>query len=181
MGEAAMGHFIRDRTTALASVGLAGGVLALVAACVPSGEVADGSGVGTPPPPTTAPPVTGVVVVVQTHEVPNLGTVLTGPDGRTVYLFDKDSSPQSTCLAGCAKDWPPLTTTGPPVAGAAVNPALLTTSKRPDGSTQVVYNGHPLYYYIGDELPGQADGGGLYSDGGNWYAVSPAGDKIEQR
>ena len=110
--------------------------------------------------------------------MPNLGTVLTGPDGRTVYLFDSDRSAQSNCLGGCAEDWPPLTTAGPPIAGAAVKPALLTTTRRPDGSTQVVYNGHPLYYYIGDELPGQAYGQGVLSNGGYWYAVSPAGDKI---
>ncbi|MEV0705760.1 hypothetical protein AB0I53_48740 [Saccharopolyspora sp. NPDC050389] len=175
-----MAHFGRDRAVVLRSIGLAGGVLAFATACVPAGDVPDGSGPGTPPPPTTAPPVTGGAIAVQTREVPNLGAVLTGPDGRTVYLFDKDPSAQPTCLDACAGDWPPLTTTAAPTAGATVNPALLTTARRPDGSTQVVYNGHPLYYYIGDEVAGQANGQTVNSNGGNWYVISPAGDRIEQ-
>jgi predicted lipoprotein with Yx(FWY)xxD motif len=118
--------------------------------------------------------------VVQTHEVPSLGIVLTGPNGRTVYLFDKDRDSQPTCVGGCTSPWPPLTTTGAPTAGAGVNPALLGTTTRPDSSTQVVYNGHPLYYYEGDDLPGEANGEEVNSNGGSWYVVSPAGNKIEQ-
>ncbi|MFI0470851.1 hypothetical protein ACH347_42900 [Saccharopolyspora sp. 5N102] len=173
-----MAHFARDRAAVLRSIGLAGGVLAFATACVPVGEEPAGSGPGTPPPPTTAPPVTGGAIAVQTREVPNLGAVLTGPDGRTVYLFDKDRSDQLACLEACAGDWPPLTTTAPPIAGPAVNPTLLATTRRPDGSTQVVYNGHPLYYYVGDELAGQANGQAVISNGGNWYAISPAGNRI---
>lgn len=160
--------------------GLACGAMALVAAACSPGEYPDGVGQGLPPPPTTVAPVTGGVIAVQVREVPNLGTVLAGPDGRTVYLFDKDRDSQSTCVGGCTSPWPPLTTVGPPAAGAGVNPALLGIAARPDGRAQVVYNGHPLYYYEGDDLPGEANGEALNSNGGNWYVVSPAGDKIEQ-
>ncbi|GAA0522985.1 hypothetical protein GCM10011581_38750 [Saccharopolyspora subtropica] len=157
---------------------LACGALSLAAlACSPA-ESPDGVGSGLPPPPTTAAPVTGGVVVVQTHEVPHLGAVLTGPSGRTVYLFDKDRDSQPTCVGGCASPWPPLTTTGPPAAGPGVNPALLGTTRRPDGRTQIVYNGHPLYYYEGDDLPGEANGQTVISNNGTWYVVSPAGDRI---
>ncbi|MEU5852854.1 COG4315 family predicted lipoprotein [Saccharopolyspora shandongensis] len=176
----AMGHFARDRAAVLRGIWLVGGALAFATACVPAGDVPDGSGPGTPPPPTTAPPVTGGAIAVQTREVPGLGAVLTGPDGRTVYLFGNDSPGHPTCLDACAGDWPPLTTTAPPIAGASANPALLATTRRPDGSTQVVYNGHPLYYYVGDELAGQANGQTVNSNGGSWYAISPAGNKIEQ-
>ncbi|MGW1679477.1 COG4315 family predicted lipoprotein [Saccharopolyspora sp. NPDC002376] len=111
--------------------------------------------------------------------MPDLGAaVLTGPDGRTVYLFDQDGKSEPTCLEQCASDWPPLTTTDPPVAGAEVNQELLSTALRPDGKQQVVYNGHPLYYYVGDDVPGQTNGQGVFSDGGYWYALSPAGDRI---
>ncbi|MEV0058165.1 hypothetical protein AB0H34_47750 [Saccharopolyspora shandongensis] len=173
-----MARFARDRAAVLRSIWLVGGALALVTACTPAGDVPDGRGPGTPPPTATAPPITGGAIAVQTREVPGLGAVLTGPDGRTVYLFDQDRSDQLACLEACAGDWPPLTTTALPIAGPAVNPALLATTRRPDGSTQIVYNGHPLYYYVGDELAGQANGQAVISNGGSWYAISPAGNRI---
>lgn len=175
-----MVHLTRARTAALTGTGLAGGVLALIAGCVPPGQEPAGSGAGTPPPPVTAPAVTGGAIVVRTHQVPGLGAVLTGPDGRAVYLFDRDGDSEPTCLDGCARDWPPLTTTESPVAGPEVNQELLTTVRRPDGGKQVVYNGHPLYYYIGDDVPGQANGNGVLSSGGYWYALTPAGTKFER-
>lgn len=174
-----MGNVFRNRRTFLGGIGLGCAALAC-AACVGPGNGADGSSFGTPPPPTTAPPVTGGAIVVRVREVPDVGAVLTGPNGRTLYLFDRDRAGQSTCFGGCADDWPPLTTTAAPVAGEAVNPGLLGTSKRPDGSAQVVYNGHPVYYYIGDELPGQTTGGTVFSMGGTWYVLSPAGNPIAQ-
>ncbi|MEU6265676.1 COG4315 family predicted lipoprotein [Saccharopolyspora shandongensis] len=173
-----MAHFARDRAVVLRSIWVVAGALAFVTACTPAGDVPDGRGPGTPSPTATAPPVTGGAIVVETREVPGLGAVLTGPDGRTVYLFDQDRGSELACLEACAGDWPPLITTAPPTAGEAVNPALLATIRRPDGSMQVVYNGHPLYYYIGDELAGHANGQTVFSNGGTWFAISPAGDKI---
>ncbi|MER6992241.1 hypothetical protein ABT337_06170 [Saccharopolyspora hirsuta] len=173
-----MRRFIRDRAAAPRSIGLIGSALFVAAACVPGGEEPAGRGVGTPPPPETAPPVTGGAVVVRTEQVPGLGPVLTGPDGRAVYLFDQDGESKPTCVDGCARDWPPLTATAPPEAGPNVDPALLTTTRRQDGATQVVYHGHPLYYYVGDDVPGQANGHGVRSAGGYWYALSPAGNRI---
>ncbi|MER5387683.1 hypothetical protein [Saccharopolyspora sp. NPDC002686] len=173
-----MSRAIRHRTSALGSIGLVCGALALVAACVAPGQEPAGAGVGTPPPPSPAPPVTGGTISVQARQVPDLGAVLTGPDGRTVYLFDKDGKSEPTCREQCASDWPPLTTTDPPVAGAGVKPELLSTALRPDGKQQVVYNGHPLYYYVGDEIPGQTNGHGVFSDGGYWYALSPDGNQL---
>ncbi|WP_223838380.1 COG4315 family predicted lipoprotein [Saccharopolyspora pogona] len=177
----------RDRSTGRSSIcprfrwgGLACGAMALVAVACSPGENPDGAGSGLPPPPTTAPPVTDEVIALQTLEVPNLGTVLAGPSGRTLYLFSNDRDSQPTCVGGCTSAWPPLTTTGPPTAGAGVNPALLGVATRPDGRAQVVYNGHPLYYYEGDDVPGEANGDTVYSNGGTWYVVSPAGNKIEQ-
>jgi predicted lipoprotein with Yx(FWY)xxD motif len=112
--------------------------------------------------------------------VPNLGTVLAGPDGRTVYLFEKDQGPQSSCAGACAQAWPPLTTSGsPPRAGAGVDQGQLSTVKRPDGTMQVIYHGHPLYYYQGDQQPGQTTGQGNTGFGAGWYVLSPSGDKIE--
>jgi predicted lipoprotein with Yx(FWY)xxD motif len=66
------------------------------------------------------------------------------------------------------------------VAGAGVTTALLATSPRPDGTTQLTYNGHPLYYYDDDHGPGTTAGQGESSYGANWYLLTPAGLKIDQ-
>ena len=110
----------------------------------------------------------------------SLGTFLVGPDGKTLYLFEADTSATSTCASGCAQGWPPLTTNGSPVAGSGVSQSLLSTSHRADGSLQVVYNGHPLYYYAGDTKAGDTNGEGSTAFGAGWDVVSPAGAKIEK-
>jgi predicted lipoprotein with Yx(FWY)xxD motif len=108
-----------------------------------------------------------------------LGTILTDDHGRAVYLFVADKGTTSTCSGACAKEWPPLTTTGAPVAGAGVNAAMLSTTARADGTTQLTYNGHPLYYYDDDKGPGTTKGQGETSYGANWYVLNPAGAKID--
>jgi predicted lipoprotein with Yx(FWY)xxD motif len=110
----------------------------------------------------------------------SLGTFLVGPDGKSLYLFEADTSSQSTCSGACAQGWPPITTNGPPVAGSGVMQSLLSTSPRGDGTMQVVYNGHPLYYFAGDTKAGDTNGEGLNAFGAGWDVVSPAGDKIEK-
>jgi predicted lipoprotein with Yx(FWY)xxD motif len=97
-------------------------------------------------------------------------------NGMTLYLFTKDSAGTSNCSGGCASNWPPLTVTGQPVAGTGVNASLLGTTARADGSTQVTYNGHPLYYYKADHAPGDENGQGV---GGVWYVVSASGDAVK--
>jgi Uncharacterized protein conserved in bacteria len=110
----------------------------------------------------------------------SLGTFLVGPDGKSLYLFEADTSSQSTCSGACAKGWPPLTTKGPPVAGSGVTQSLFSTSQRGDGTTQVVYNGHPLYYFVGDAKAGDTNGEGSTAFGAGWDVLSPAGTKIEK-
>ena len=108
-----------------------------------------------------------------------IGTVLVGTDGRTLYLFEKDKTPTSMCSGACAAAWPPLTTSGSPNAGSGANSAKLTTNKRSDGKVQVVYAGHPLYYYAGDTKAGQTNGQGLDQFGAEWYTLAPSGAKWE--
>jgi predicted lipoprotein with Yx(FWY)xxD motif len=115
--------------------------------------------------------------IMATHNP--LGTILTDARGRAVYLFVADTGPTSTCKGDCAKEWPPLTTTGDPVAGAGVNAALMSTSPRTDGTTQLTYNGHPLYYYDDDKGPGTTKGQDENSYGAKWYVLNPAGIKID--
>jgi len=108
-----------------------------------------------------------------------LGQVLVDGSGRTLYFFAADNGPVSSCNDSCLVVWPALVTTGSPIAGPGVNAALLTTTQRKDGSLEVVYNGHPLYYFSGDKQPGDVTGQGLSSFGAQWYVLSPGGEKID--
>jgi predicted lipoprotein with Yx(FWY)xxD motif len=107
-----------------------------------------------------------------------LGNVLVDGKGLTLYLFQKDSGTKSACSGSCAAIWPPLTVTGTPTAGSGANASLLTTSMRADGTTQVVYNGHPVYLYTGDQKPGDTTGQGIVAFGGGWFALSGAGAQV---
>jgi predicted lipoprotein with Yx(FWY)xxD motif len=110
-----------------------------------------------------------------------LGKVLVGTNSRTLYLFEKDKGPTSTCSGACAANWPPFTTTGTPKAGASVDAAKLTTSKRSDGKMQVVYAGHPLYFYTGDAKSGDTNGQGQKAFGAEWYVLDSTGTKVEKK
>jgi predicted lipoprotein with Yx(FWY)xxD motif len=108
-----------------------------------------------------------------------LGKFLTDGQGLTLYLFAADTTPTSTCSGACVDMWAPFTTTGAPLAGPGVIASLLATSPRPDGTTQVTYHGHPLYYYIGDTSPGNTTGQAVSSYGAPWYVVAAdTGDPI---
>jgi predicted lipoprotein with Yx(FWY)xxD motif len=116
------------------------------------------------------------MVTVRTSK---LGRYLVDGTGRTVYLFEKDKGGTSACYGACAMVWAPLTTTGAPRAGKDVAGAKLSSLKRHDGKTQVVYNGHPLYHYDDDHKPGQMEGQGSKAFGAEWYVLSPQGNKLE--
>jgi predicted lipoprotein with Yx(FWY)xxD motif len=96
-------------------------------------------------------------VVVTTTTSASFGAILTGPNGMTLYTHAGDTATESTCTGACATAWPPLATTGMPTAGAGVTGTLGTTS-RADGTTQVTYDGHPLYYWQGDTKAGDVTG-----------------------
>jgi predicted lipoprotein with Yx(FWY)xxD motif len=115
---------------------------------------------------------------VATRQEP-LGTILVDGSGRTVYLFEKDISPTSTCTGDCTSAWPPVTTTGAAHGGAGATAGLVATTPRADGSTQLTYAGHPLYYYAGDHAPGDTHGQGLNQFGAGWYVLTAAGAKID--
>ena len=94
--------------------------------------------------------------------------VLTNASGLTLYWFVPDTSTSSKCTGSCAIYWPPVS--GSPAAGPGVT-GRLGTIKRPGGGLQATYNGHPLYTYIGDRGPGQANGNDLDLNGGFWYDI----------
>jgi len=97
--------------------------------------------------------------------------VLTNAQGFTLYWFAPDTATASKCSGGCARIWPPVN--GPATAGPGV-PGTLTTIARTDGATQAAYDGHPLYTYVGDTHPGQANGNNLNLNGGLWHEVIAA-------
>ena len=151
------------------------GLVMLVTACSPQA-------VSTTAPATSAPatqpaavvPVTGAANVTVSQN-DTLGSFLVDDKGMTLYLFTKDTPNTSNCYDKCATAWPPLLTTGNPVAGSGADASMLGTTTRTDGTTQVTYNGWPLYYYEKDKAPGDVVG----QDVGNvWFVVSPAGEQV---
>lgn len=105
----------------------------------------------------------------------------TGSDGqgRTMYLFEADKGSTSTCTGACAAAWPPVTVSGSPQAGSGVSQSLLGTITRSDGTMQLTYDHHPLYYFAGDASAGQDKGQGLKAFGAGWYVVNASGAKID--
>jgi predicted lipoprotein with Yx(FWY)xxD motif len=110
----------------------------------------------------------------------SLGQILVDGCGRALYLFVADTSRASMCYGACAHAWPPDVTAAGAVPGPGVSQPLLGTTSRTDGTKQVTYNGHPLYYFAGDTQSGDTKGQSLPAFGADWYVVSPAGSKIDQ-
>jgi len=107
---------------------------------------------------------------IAVRETADLGSILTDTQGKTLYLFTKDAPGVSNCYDQCAVQWPPLLTDGPAELPANV-PGVLATTPRNDGTTQVTYNGSPLYYWIADQQPGDTTGQNV---GGVWFVLNPA-------
>lgn len=117
----------------------------------------------------------GTPTTVSTTDSPKLGAIIVNSTGLTLYDFQKDKGTKSSCYGNCAKTWPPLTTSGSTKAEGGAEASKLGTAQRTDGRTQVTYGGHPLYTYLGDRKPGQANGNGLTEFGGTWHALQPNG------
>jgi predicted lipoprotein with Yx(FWY)xxD motif len=107
-----------------------------------------------------------------------LGKILVNSQGRTLYLFKKDTGTMSTCTGACAVNWPPLRAKGKPTVGNGASASLVSTTMRPGGTSQVTYNGHPLYRFANDKKAGDTNGEGLTAFGGSWFAISGAGNQV---
>jgi predicted lipoprotein with Yx(FWY)xxD motif len=121
---------------------------------------------------TSAAPAASGGTAVMVGQNTALGSFLVDSKGMTLYLFTKDTPNTSNCSGGCATAWPPLLTSGAPTAGAGLTASMLGTTMRADGTTQVTYNGWPLYYYANDKAAGDTNGEGV---GSVWYVITPAG------
>jgi predicted lipoprotein with Yx(FWY)xxD motif len=126
--------------------------------------------------PTTTPTSTGGAAegLSITTAGSDFGQMLFDRSGQAIYLFDKETTSRPECYRACADAWPPVLTRGPPRATGAVREGLLGTTKRADGSSQVTYAGHPLYYYAHEE-PHQVLCHNVAEFGGQWLVVTPDG------
>jgi predicted lipoprotein with Yx(FWY)xxD motif len=105
----------------------------------------------------------------------SLGKVLVDARGRTLYLFAADKRNVSKLPAAGRAVWPPFSSaTLPRATGGAAAARIGTVT----GGRQLTYNGHPLYYYVGDHGSGQTRGQGLNEFGARWYALSASGAAI---
>jgi predicted lipoprotein with Yx(FWY)xxD motif len=105
------------------------------------------------------------------------GTILVTAQGYAVYMFAMDTPAKSNCDATCLQFWPALTGTPTAAAGSGLTGTFGTITGT-GGITQATYNGHPLYLFAADTAPGQVNGNGINTNGGLWYALSPAGTKL---
>jgi predicted lipoprotein with Yx(FWY)xxD motif len=122
---------------------------------------------------------TSAVVVSTKHD--KLGTILAvGGKHLTVYMFEKDKGASSSCTGTCARVWPPVTSSAAARASGAAVASDLGTITRPDGTEQVTYKGHPLYYFARDGDSGDAYGQGVVGFGASWYVLSPSGNKVDE-
>jgi predicted lipoprotein with Yx(FWY)xxD motif len=101
------------------------------------------------------------------------GDAVAGEDGKTLYVFLKDSAGKSACNAGCVDTWHPFTLDEgeQAVAGSGVS-GTIGSITRDDGKKQVTYDDRPLYYYAPDTKAGVAGGQGI---GGVWFIANPSG------
>jgi predicted lipoprotein with Yx(FWY)xxD motif len=140
---------------------------------IPGADVPEASPMASP----EATPVAGDGTTVLTEDNADLGTIFTDAEGMTLYIFlnDEPGSGESACYDQCEENWPVFSADEPLTLPDGV-PGELGTIERTDGTTQVTYNGWPLYYWAADQAPGDATGQGV---GDVWYVAIPAeGDDV---
>src|SRR6202453_1801339 len=147
---------------------------ALLAAACSSAAAAPASSAPAAGSPASA-SATGTVI---TTEAGSAGAFLTNGSGRTVYLSAKGGMNMSACSGACAAAWPPVPATGMLTATGGAKASDLGTITRSDGTKQVTYDGHALYFFAGDSAAGQTNGQGSDSFGAKWWLVAPSGAKI---
>lgn len=150
--------------------GIAGALVCagLIAACGSSGGKAKSSSSGTSSPASSS-------STVAVGKVNGYGSVLVTGAGTPVYILSTDPSGSSKCTGACAKTWKPVTVSGSPSAGSGASGTLLSSFKRSDGTTQVLYDKHALYTHAGSA----ASAAGTASDGGVWYLINAKGKAVK--
>lgn len=118
---------------------------------------------------------------INLEKTKKFGKILDDSRGWTIYVYSKDRRNKNVCQnnSSCRSVWPAVLTTGKPVAGPGVKQSLLGTIKLKDGKTQVTYNGHPLYTYLGDNGPHKTFYVNFFQAGGYWPAINAAGKEVK--
>lgn len=115
--------------------------------------------------------------VVITSGASRYGTMLFDEKGQAIYIWELEETAKAECYGDCAELWPPVITKGSPKATGEVQNELLSTTNRSDGSTQVTYNGHPLYYYAHEGV-GEVECHNIATHGGLWWVIQPNGVRV---
>ena len=167
-------------STRLIPIAAAAALLSVLTAC------GGGSSAATAPPAATTPAATVPAATTPAAAASgpatiqigstSLGMVLTDAQGRTLYMFVPDKAGASTCYGQCATAWPPVLTTGAPVAGTGLDTSLLGTTTRTDGTVQVTYNKLPLYLFANDAAAGDVNGQGVKSV---WFVMDATGAVVK--
>jgi predicted lipoprotein with Yx(FWY)xxD motif len=168
-------------------VALAVGALAGCGGGGGSSSPSNGGGGGTTSPVTQETMATSAQhpsTAFDSTKVPGVGTVLVDGRGRTVYVLTSAGKKNVPCTDanGCTAVWPDLPLPkgqGVETVGMDLDYSLLSTMKLSDGETYPTYNGYLMYEYTGDSAQGQANGQGIKSFGGTWYALSPSGQLVK--
>ena len=164
----------------LVRVLMASGLLLAIGACgsptTPTAAAPSSTpSVSAPASPTATPSSTPPSLVVADSRY---GKILIDAGGRTLYLFTADREADSTCYNACATTWPPLLVSASPTAGPGLTQSLVAVGVRTDNTRQIVYNGHPLYTYVGDRTPGEIKCQAAVEFGGGWFVVDVQGNQI---
>ena len=152
--------------------------LLAAAACSSSGSSSGSASSSTSPSAAASAASGSASSTVITTKTSSGGSFLTNSAGRAIYLFMADSTGKSACSGACAAAWPPVIAAGQPTAAGGAQTSDLGTITRSDGTKQVTYDGHPLYYFEGDTGPGTDKGQGIDGFGALWYLVAPSGSSI---
>ncbi len=151
------------------------GVALLVSACGSSSSSSSTASAPASTPASSSGSASGVSISAVKGSV---GTYLAGASGRALYLWAADANGQSRCSGACAKVWTPVSASTIPTAASGVNASDLGMITRSDGTKQLTYKGHPVYYFAADSGPGTTKGQGTNSFGAKWSLVAPSGAAI---
>ncbi|WP_037607092.1 COG4315 family predicted lipoprotein [Streptacidiphilus rugosus] len=155
-------------------IAISAGAVAVAALATACGSTGNNVSSSSQPPASSAPAASGAAVHTASSKY---GTILVDGSGHTLYMLTADTGGKSTCSGTCAVVWPPEHTSGMP-SNSGVTASMVATTTRADHTTQVTYNGHPLYTFVKDTAPGVVNGEGITNFGGTWYVVGVDGNAI---
>jgi predicted lipoprotein with Yx(FWY)xxD motif len=157
-----------------ATIGALAGA-AVLAACGSSGGSSNGGSSGGGTNASSGSSSGGAKGTVMVGKVNGYGSVLVTAANQPIYILSTDPSGSSKCTGACAQAWKPVTVSGSPKAGSGASSSLLSSFKRSDGTTQVLYDKHALYTHAGSA----SSAAGTASDGGVWYLINAKGTAVK--